>query len=110
MQVTGEDGKQVGAAECMALLHEAGAEPQHCSEAWVANHYRWVVWKLASYERRCPNQLAGHMLTVPVILDQLKYRCFVCTSLTGVVTLRCQKGTEHLQAHTSRLRHFIMHV
>ena len=92
MQVIGEDGKQVGAAECMLLLHEAGAEPQHCSEAWVANHYRWVVWKLACYERRCPAQLASQMLTVPVVLDQLKYRCFVCTLLDVVVALWCQEN------------------
>lgn len=71
----GEDGRQLGPAAFAEMLHAAGAEPQHCSEAWVANHFRWVVWKLACYERRCCEQLAGHMLTVPVILDQLKYRC-----------------------------------
>ena len=78
MQALGKAGEQLGAADFMVLLHAAGAEPQYCSEAWVANHYRWVVWKLACYERRCPDQLAGRMLTVPVILDQLRYRCSSC--------------------------------
>ncbi len=69
------DGKRWGPTEFMELLHAAGAEPRHCSELWVANHFRWIVWKLACYERMLPEQLAGRMLTLHVILDQLKYRC-----------------------------------
>ena len=74
VQIVDGNGKRWGPAELTQLLHAAGAEPQHCSEAWVANHFRWIVWKLACYERRLPEQLARRMLTVPVILDQLKYR------------------------------------
>ncbi|BDA43385.1 probable breast cancer type 2 susceptibility protein homolog at C-terminar half [Coccomyxa sp. Obi] len=73
-QGIGKEGERLGHAEFAELLHAAGAEPQYAVPAWVANHYRWVVWKLACYERQFPNHLAGRMLTASVILDQLKYR------------------------------------
>ncbi len=77
VQVMDPSGGRAEAAAFAQLLHAAGVDTEHCSEAWVANHYRWIVWKLACYERRLPQQLAGRMLTLAVVLDQLKYRC--CT-------------------------------
>lgn len=74
-QGIGKEGERLGHAEFAELLHAAGADHQYASAGWVGNHYRWVVWKLACYERQFPNHLAGRMLTAPVILDQLKYRC-----------------------------------
>ncbi len=41
----------LGVAEAHAALLAAGASPPLADLPWVANHYRWVVWKLASYER-----------------------------------------------------------
>ena len=40
-----------GWREARQALLSAGACPRAVSEAWVANHYRWVVWKLASHTR-----------------------------------------------------------
>ncbi len=89
-QVMGDDGQQMGAPAFVTLLHAAGAEAQHCSEAWVGNHYRWIVWKLACYERRCPEQLLGRMLTVPIILDQLKYRYLNCNLISAWLARICR--------------------
>lgn len=30
---------------------ESGAKADSVSEAWVRNHFQWVVWKLAAYTR-----------------------------------------------------------
>ena len=68
------EGQALGAAELAGLLRAAGGEERFATSAWVANHYRWVVWKLACAERGDPARLAGRLLTVPVVLDQLKYR------------------------------------
>ena len=75
MQGVGEPGKALGAAEFAALLVAAGADARWATPAWTANHFRWVVWKLAALERRHDRALAGRALTAPVVLDQLKYRC-----------------------------------
>ena len=47
-----------GVPQARAALLAAGACGEDASEAWVANAYRWVVWKLAAYERRW---VAGHV-------------------------------------------------
>lgn len=41
---------------------------------WVANHYRWIVWKLACYERCYPAKTVGKFLTISNVLEELKYR------------------------------------
>lgn len=42
----------VGAAEFeRALLAGPGVDPDLVPEKWVGNHYRWIVWKLASMDR-----------------------------------------------------------
>ena len=41
----------IGWRDAWQALLDAGACPKAASEAWVANHYRWIVWKLASHER-----------------------------------------------------------
>ncbi|KAF4518593.1 hypothetical protein B566_EDAN012421 [Ephemera danica] len=57
-----------------ALLASPGVYPKLIPHPdWVKNHYRWIVWKLASLERRFPVTLAGH-LSVEHILMQLKFR------------------------------------
>ncbi|KFK24669.1 hypothetical protein AALP_AA8G009600 [Arabis alpina] len=64
----------VGADTFLQMLAEAGASVQHASRKWVTNHYRWIVWKLASYERYYPAKCRGNFLTITNILEELKYR------------------------------------
>lgn len=74
-QVGGPDAPALaGAAEFHARLLAAGAQERFITKQWVENHYRWIVWKLAAYERRDPGNLAGKALTAENVLEQLKYR------------------------------------
>ncbi|BFZ20565.1 hypothetical protein BsWGS_23604 [Bradybaena similaris] len=57
-----------------ALLTLDGVDPKLVDEAWVQNHYRWIVWKLAAYEVCFPHAFAGRSLTPEVVMLQLKYR------------------------------------
>lgn len=45
---------------------------------WVTNHYRWIVWKLACYERCYPAKTVGKFLTISNVLEELKYRYLNC--------------------------------
>ncbi|XP_077396969.1 breast cancer type 2 susceptibility protein isoform X2 [Festucalex cinctus] len=57
-----------------ALCDTPGVDPKLLSDEWVYNHYRWVVWKLASMERSFPETMGGLCLTPERVLLQLKYR------------------------------------
>ncbi|XP_077578934.1 breast cancer type 2 susceptibility protein [Stigmatopora nigra] len=57
-----------------ALCDVPGVDPKLLSDVWVYNHYRWIVWKLASMERSFPETLGGMCLTPERVLLQLKYR------------------------------------
>ncbi|XP_077467699.1 breast cancer type 2 susceptibility protein [Stigmatopora argus] len=57
-----------------ALCDVPGVDPKLLSDVWVYNHYRWIVWKLASMERSFPETLGGLCLTPERVLLQLKYR------------------------------------
>ncbi|XP_026790782.3 breast cancer type 2 susceptibility protein isoform X2 [Pangasianodon hypophthalmus] len=57
-----------------ALCDTPGVDPKLISEAWVYNHYRWVVWKRASMERAFPEVMGGRCLTPEQVLLQLKLR------------------------------------
>jgi hypothetical protein len=46
------DGR--GAESVRDALLAMGAASDRCSAEWVANHFRWVVWKLAAQTRRFP--------------------------------------------------------
>ncbi|KAL8517175.1 hypothetical protein ACS0TY_015404 [Phlomoides rotata] len=56
------------------LLSQSGASTQYLTKEWVSNHYKWIVWKLASYERCYPAKFAGKLLTVSNVLEELRYR------------------------------------
>lgn len=48
----------------------------HCNllpDGWIKNHYKWIVWKLAGYERAFPEQFKD-CLNPENVIDQLKYR------------------------------------
>ncbi|NWS93756.1 BRCA2 protein, partial [Mionectes macconnelli] len=57
-----------------ALCDTPGVDPKLISEAWVYNHYRWIVWKLAAMEVSFPHEFANRCLTPEMVLLQLKYR------------------------------------
>lgn len=42
----------------------------------MSNHYKWIVWKLASYERGSPKQAAGKFLNVQRVYSELRHRYF----------------------------------
>ncbi|NXF82830.1 BRCA2 protein, partial [Sclerurus mexicanus] len=57
-----------------ALCDTPGVDPKLITEAWVYNHYRWIVWKLAAMEVSFPDEFANRCLTPETVLLQLKYR------------------------------------
>ncbi|NXD95267.1 BRCA2 protein, partial [Chaetorhynchus papuensis] len=57
-----------------ALCDTPGVDPNLITEAWVYNHYRWIVWKLAAMEVSFPREFANRCLTPETVLLQLKYR------------------------------------
>ncbi|XP_041870025.1 breast cancer type 2 susceptibility protein isoform X1 [Corvus kubaryi] len=57
-----------------ALCDTPGVDPNLITEAWVYNHYRWIVWKLAAMEVSFPSEFANRCLTPEMVLLQLKYR------------------------------------
>ncbi|GER55767.1 BREAST CANCER 2 like 2A [Striga asiatica] len=56
------------------MLSQYGASVPYLTKEWVANHYKWVVWKIASYERCYPAKFAGKLLVVSNVLEELRYR------------------------------------
>ncbi|CAO2820162.1 unnamed protein product [Amaranthus hypochondriacus] len=69
------DGSQsIGVENFYHMLVQSGASLQYVSKEWVANHYKWIVWKLASYERCYSPKFLKKFLTVLNVLEELKYR------------------------------------
>ncbi|CAN6467440.1 unnamed protein product [Victoria cruziana] len=64
----------VGSEVLWKILIESGASPTSCNKEWTANHYKWIVWKLAALERCYPGQVGGKLLTAANVLEELKYR------------------------------------
>lgn len=47
-----DEYNQAGVAEfARAFLASSGVDPRLVPESWIDNHYRLIVWKLASYDR-----------------------------------------------------------
>jgi breast cancer 2 susceptibility protein len=57
-----------------ASLLSRGCEEKKLVDKWISNHYRWIVWKLASMERRFASSLAHSYLTYDHVITQLKMR------------------------------------
>ncbi|WJX25236.1 hypothetical protein P8452_14298 [Trifolium repens] len=70
----GSDDSGMGVEAFVHLLAQHGASLHFASKEWVLNHYKWIVWKLACYERCYPARCAGKFLTVSNVLEELKYR------------------------------------
>ncbi|XP_075502367.1 LOW QUALITY PROTEIN: protein BREAST CANCER SUSCEPTIBILITY 2 homolog B-like [Primulina tabacum] len=64
----------IGPEALHLMLSKSGASSPCLTKEWVSNHYKWIVWKLASYERRYPDKFLGKFLTVSNVLEELKYR------------------------------------
>ncbi|XP_051142662.1 protein BREAST CANCER SUSCEPTIBILITY 2 homolog B-like [Andrographis paniculata] len=64
----------IGIETFCRMLSYSGVSPQYMTKEWVSNHYKWIVWKLASYERCYPAKFAGKLLTVNNVLEELRYR------------------------------------
>ncbi|GJX07881.1 breast cancer susceptibility 2 homolog B-like protein [Tanacetum coccineum] len=64
--------KCIGVDSFFHLLAQSGCST--LSKEWIANHYRWIVWKLACYERCYPAKHSGKLLTASNVLEELKYR------------------------------------
>ncbi|KAL0555703.1 hypothetical protein IC582_009658 [Cucumis melo] len=64
----------IGVEAFRHMLAECGASLQHVSELWVTNHYKWIVWKLACYERQSLVKSNRKFLGVSNVLEELKYR------------------------------------
>ncbi|XP_051933622.1 uncharacterized protein LOC127608541 [Hippocampus zosterae] len=72
--IPSEDGTAGKEQFCRALCDTPGVDPKLLADEWVYNHYRWIVWKLASMERSFPQTMGGRCLTPERVLLQLKYR------------------------------------
>lgn len=58
-----------------AFMAMPGIQPNLIPKGWLSNHFKWIVWKLASYERKF--QLKESVLTVENIIQQLKFRYYI---------------------------------
>ncbi|XP_029670385.1 breast cancer type 2 susceptibility protein homolog isoform X3 [Formica exsecta] len=58
-----------------AFLASPGVNPNLVPARWVENHYRWIVWKLASMDRmKFSSAELPRALTPSRVMAQLKYR------------------------------------
>ncbi|TMX03981.1 hypothetical protein EJD97_012552 [Solanum chilense] len=64
----------IGVGSFLEMLSQSGASMQYVSKKWITNHYKWIVWKLASYERCYSGKFSGKLLTICNVLEELKYR------------------------------------
>ncbi|XP_012089778.1 protein BREAST CANCER SUSCEPTIBILITY 2 homolog B isoform X2 [Jatropha curcas] len=64
----------IGAEALYHMLVQSGASIQCVSKEWTMNHYKWIIWKLACYERCYPWKSATRFLTVSNVHEELKYR------------------------------------
>ncbi|GMH26534.1 hypothetical protein Nepgr_028377 [Nepenthes gracilis] len=71
----GENGlDSIGIEAFFHMLAQSGASRQYASKEWVANHHKWIVWKLACYEISYSAKFPIKFLTVSNVLEELKYR------------------------------------
>ena len=67
------DDDTCGLAELSAsLLTCTGVQQDLIPKGWIANHFRWIVWKLAGLESSYHDR--GAFLTPDGVLRQLKHR------------------------------------
>ncbi|KAI9494923.1 BRCA2, oligonucleotide/oligosaccharide-binding, domain 1-domain-containing protein [Zychaea mexicana] len=62
-----------GPKEAYKAICKAGVLDRFISDAWVENHYRWIVWKLACMIRSYPSKFRDWWCSRKVV-EQLLYR------------------------------------
>ena len=67
-------GDTIGPEDLISLLKVSVDSPHLLTESWVRNQWRWVVWKLASYERRFPSVFGGKYLNPRNVFQELCHR------------------------------------
>jgi breast cancer 2 susceptibility protein len=65
-----------------AALQALGCDCSRITSKWIENHTRWIIWKLASIERRFSPWLAGSYLTFSKVSEHL-HRRFIKEILKG---------------------------
>lgn len=84
MHFSGENSNNLYGDECTILPNEnnevhfenvshgfltsPGVDPGLISEAWIRNHYRWIVWKLSAFEKSYPH-LFGNKYVRPLLTE-----------------------------------------
>jgi breast cancer 2 susceptibility protein len=61
-------------ADYRSALLDKGCDCSLVTDKWIHNHIRWIVWKLASRERRFSCWLGGSYLTFSRAVAQLHHR------------------------------------
>nr|CAG8452017.1 15380_t:CDS:2 [Entrophospora candida] len=51
-----------GLIEALSCLIECGANPKLIDEHWVLNHYKWIIWKIASMRNKLWTQSAIELM------------------------------------------------
>ncbi|KAK4396078.1 protein BREAST CANCER SUSCEPTIBILITY 2B [Sesamum angolense] len=82
----------IGPEAFYLMLSQSGASLQYMTKEWVSNHYKWIVWKLASYERCYPAKFSGKLLTVTNVLEELRYRYSVKALLDELLSQKLASG------------------
>uniref|UniRef100_G1KCX8 BRCA2 DNA repair associated n=1 Tax=Anolis carolinensis TaxID=28377 RepID=G1KCX8_ANOCA len=103
-----DDGKAGKEEFYRALCDTPGVDPKLISKAWVYNHYKWIIWKLAAMEVAFPQEFASKCLTPERVLLQLKYRYDVevdksCRSAIKRITERDDVAAKTLVLCISRI-------
>ncbi|KAJ3330474.1 Breast cancer 2, early onset [Blyttiomyces sp. JEL0837] len=70
-----DDGEPTswGPDEARLEMLESVKYPKELTPEWVENHYRWIVWKLASMVRSFPSLVSSHW-NQKMVKQQLNYR------------------------------------
>ncbi len=58
-------------------LLNTGADRKLLTRAWVRNHARWIIWKLACLERSWPKIFSGRLLNLDETIRRLRKRYFL---------------------------------
>ena len=63
-----------GSKDLRDALVTLGCDSKSFTDKWIENHSRWIVWKLASIERRFSSSVAGEYCTFSRLVSKLKSR------------------------------------